>query len=77
MKKSQENQELMEPRLGRSKRQGVDVASSLKVAAIPKSVRQAAFKAKCSGLSSEEAVAHARLIPDANSSSFKVVQVSG
>ena len=77
MKKSQENPDLMKPRIGGSKHQGGSIAPSVKVVAIPKSVRQAAFKVKCSSLSSGEAVACARLIPDANPSSFKVVRVSG
>ncbi len=40
-----------------------------------KAARQAAFREMCVGLSSEEAVAKARLIPDA--ANFKVIHVSG
>lgn len=40
-----------------------------------KAARQAAFRAMCVGLTSEEAVAKARLIPDA--ANFKVIRVSG
>lgn len=77
MRKLQENQDSMEPRSARSKNKVGKVAPSIKVAAISKPARQAAFKVKCIGLSSQEAVAHARLIPDASPSNFKVVRIAG
>lgn len=44
-------------------------------ASVSKASRQAAFRASCAGLSSAEAVAMARLIPDA--ASFRVVRICG
>lgn len=80
MRKSADKPESLNPQPPVKVRRAAKAVRSSKAvymssASASKASRQAAFRASCAGLSSAEAVAMARLIPDA--ASFKVVRICG
>lgn len=78
MKLKEDSQHIAkEPLCASSKKGGRWVERSLTRVGASKSVRQAAFKEKFAGRPAKEAMAAARLIPDASPANFKVLKVCG
>lgn len=60
-----------------ARKKSVNAMRIKKADMLSKIARQAAFRIACRGMSSQEAVAKARLIPDVSQESFKVIRICG